>query len=328
MDAAGNLYGQLAAGPFKLSPSSGGWAEEIISPSVRNSRSALTMDAAGNIFGEAIDGAGPAIFELSPNGEGGWNTTVIYTLGTSGSTVWSGPALDQAGNIYGTSQAAGAKGNGTVYKLTSGDAGWTKSVLFTFTYANSALDGFSPSGGLVLDESGNIYGTTIEGGMYDLGTVFELVPVGKGKYTERVLWNFSGADGSKPSGGVTLDGVRSLNGTTSAGGSNGNGVVFKVKGVVEGTTTALASSPNPSTDGQAVTFTAVVTPSAGSVPNGGIVSFMEGKTMLGTGILRGGSAGFATSALPTGTASVTAVYGGDSMFVGSTSNAVKQVVKK
>jgi hypothetical protein len=329
MDAAGNLYGQLAAGPFELSPSPGGRTEEIISPYVRNSRSGLTMDAAGNMFGTAFNGAGQrVVFELSPNGDGGWNTTVLYTLGGAGSTLWSGPVLDQSGNIYGTSQAAGAKGSGTVYKLTPGGTGWTKKTLFTFTFDNSALDGFSPSGGLVLDESGNIYGTTIQGGTYGLGTVFELVPVGKGKYAERVLWNFSGADGSTPSAGVTLDRAGSLNGTTSAGGSNGNGVVFNVTGVVEATTTALASSPNPSTDGRAVTFTAVVTPSAGSVPDGETVSFVRGTTVLGTGTLSGGSAGFTTSALPAGTASVTAVYGGDSMFVGSTSNTVKQVVKK
>jgi hypothetical protein len=116
MDAAGNLYGQLAAGPFELSPPPGGWTEEIISPYVRNSRYGLTMDAAENTFGTAFNGAGQrVVFELSPNGEGDWNTTVLYTLGGSGSTVWSGLVLDQAGNIYGTSQAAGAKGSGTVY---------------------------------------------------------------------------------------------------------------------------------------------------------------------------------------------------------------------
>jgi hypothetical protein len=329
MDAAGNLYGQLTSGPFELSPSPEGWTEQIISPYIRNSRSGLTMDAAGNMFGVGFDQAGQwAVYELSQNGRGIWDTTVLYVLGGSDSTAWSSPALDQAGNLYGTSQGAAAKGGGTIYKLTPGGSGWTKKTLFTFPFSNSSLNGFSLSGGVVLDESGNIYGTTNQGGTYDLGTVFELVPVGKGRYVERVLWNFSGADGSNPVAGVTLDGVGSLNGTTYAGGSNGNGVVFNVTGVVEATTTALASSPNPSTSGQAVTFTAVVTPSVGSVPDGETVSFMRGKTVLGTGTLSGGSAGFTTSALPTGGALVTAVYGGDSMFVGSPSNAVKQVVKK
>jgi hypothetical protein len=74
-----------------------------------------------------------------------------------------------------------------------------------------------------------------------------------------------------------------------------------------------------------VTFTAVVTPAP---PDGEGVSFMKGKTVLGTGTLSGGSAGFTTSALPVGTTTVTAVYGGDGNFDASTSNKVKQVVKK
>ena len=91
------------------------------------------------------------------------------------------------------------------------------------------------------------------------------------------------------------------------------------------TKTALTSSPNPSTYGEAVTFTAVVTPAP---PDGETVSFMKGKTVLGTGSLSGGTATFVTSTLPVGTNSVKAVYGGDSNFAGSTSKAVKQVVEK
>jgi hypothetical protein len=94
---------------------------------------------------------------------------------------------------------------------------------------------------------------------------------------------------------------------------------------VNATTTALTSSPNPSTYGEAVTFTAVVTPAP---PDGETVSFMKGKKVLGTGTLSGGTASFATSTLKVGTDSVTAVYGGDSNFASSTSNTVKQVVKK
>ena len=80
------------------------------------------------------------------------------------------------------------------------------------------------------------------------------------------------------------------------------------------TTTTLSSSPNPSTYGQAVTFTAVVTSSAGAPPDGETVSFMKGTTVLGTGTLSGGSASFTTSTLPVGTNYIKAVYGGDSNF--------------
>jgi len=94
------------------------------------------------------------------------------------------------------------------------------------------------------------------------------------------------------------------------------------------TTTSLKSSPNPSTYGQKVTFTAMVTSSGGTPPDGETVSFIKGTTVLGTGALSGGSATFNTSTLPVGKTSVTAVYGGDSDFKSSKSKPVKQVVEK
>ena len=94
---------------------------------------------------------------------------------------------------------------------------------------------------------------------------------------------------------------------------------------VVATVTTLASAPNPSVHGQAVTFTASVAPAP---PDGETVSFMKGKTVLGTGTLSGGSAAFVTSTLKVGTTSVVAVYGGDADFKESKSKAVKQVVTK
>ena len=94
------------------------------------------------------------------------------------------------------------------------------------------------------------------------------------------------------------------------------------------TTTTLSSSLNPSTYGQAVTFTAVVTSGLGAPPDGETFMFKRGTTVLGTGTLSGGSANFTTSALPAGTDSIKAVYGGDSTFAASISKAVSQVVSK
>jgi predicted membrane protein len=114
------------------------------------------------------------------------------------------------------------------------------------------------------------------------------------------------------------------------------GTYFDASGVLHGflmtpaaaTTTTLTSLPNPSTYGQTVMFTAAVTSKAGAPPDGETVSFMKGKTVLGTGTLSGGSATFTTSTLKVGTNSITAVYAGDSNFATSTSKAVKQVVSK
>lgn len=94
-------------------------------------------------------------------------------------------------------------------------------------------------------------------------------------------------------------------------------------------TTVLTSLPNPSVYGQSVTFTAKVTPNTGPIPpNGEIVSFMKGKTVLGTGALSSGSASFTTTTLPAVKNSIIAVYGGDSNIVGSKSAIVEQVVNK
>jgi len=104
--------------------------------------------------------------------------------------------------------------------------------------------------------------------------------------------------------------------------------VSVTSGVPPSTTTTLTSSPNPSTYGQAATFTAVVTSSVGTPPDGEAVSFLKGKMVLGTGTISGGSASFTLSTLKVGTTSVRAVYGGDSNFLDSSSNTVKQVVEK
>jgi hypothetical protein len=97
--------------------------------------------------------------------------------------------------------------------------------------------------------------------------------------------------------------------------------------VAEPSTTTLTSSPNPSADGEDVTFTADVTSKAGAPPDGETVSFMDGKKVLGTGSLSGGSAIFTTSTLKAGTTPVRAVYDGDSDFGRSVSKPVRQVVR-
>jgi uncharacterized repeat protein (TIGR03803 family) len=180
----------------------------------------------------------------------------------------------------------------------------------------------------VFDGEGNIYGTTYSGGSAGDGTVYELsAPVGTGSYKEKVLWNFSGTDGESPYlGSLIMDNAGNLYGTTYVGGSSNAGVVFEVN--LSPVVTTLTSIPNPSIYGEAVTFTAVVNSVIGAPPNGETVSFMKGTMVLGTGTLSGGSASFTISTLAVGTDSIKAVYGGDSHFGGSTSNTVKQVVKK
>ncbi len=228
--------------------------------------------------------------------------------------------MDAQGNLYGTTYYSGAYGNGTVFKV---DTTGRETVLYSF--ANNP-DGANPYAGVVLDAKGNLYGTTFRGGAYsDWGTVFKVDATG----SETVLHSFAdGLDGGHPYAGVVLDSQGSLYGTTYMGGASIYGTVFALLKSAAATTTTLTSAPNPSTYAEAVTFTAVVSGGAGAPPDGETVTFMNLKTVLGTGTLSGGSASFTTSTLPVGTHPVKAVYAGDIHCFGSTSNAVKQVVKK
>jgi uncharacterized repeat protein (TIGR03803 family) len=230
-DPAGNLYGTNQDGyVFELSPSDGSWTEQTIYSSSQIAPG-LTMDAAGNIFGASYR----IVFELSPNGSGGWNPTVIHTFtgGTKdGYDAFGTPVLDSAGNLYGTTYEGGAHDYGTVWKLTPVTTGkkkgtWTEKLLHSFK--GGTKDGSVPYAGVVLDASGNIYGTTTYGGKYGLGTVFELAAPAAGKtaYTEKILWSFNLTDGEYPYDSLILDGSN-LYGTTYYGGSSGYGVVFEV----------------------------------------------------------------------------------------------------
>jgi len=330
IDAAGNLYGTTYSSGggngvvFELSPSGGGWTYQAIY-SGADGYASLTMDAAGNIYGASLS----TVFELSPNGSGGWNPTVLHTFTGAprdGSTADGTPVLDQTGNLYGTTRTGGVHDSGTIYKLSRGKKGtWREEILYSFNGTSCKKCAYDPFAGIIFDAAGNIYGTTIGGGKYGAGTVFELVaPVGSNAYKEKVLWNFSGVDGNYPLENLIQDSAGNLYGTTQYGGLYGDGVVYEVNPSAVATTTTLTSSPNPSTYGEEVTFAAMVTPAP---PDGEIATFMEGSTVLGTGSLTGGSATFTTSALAVGISRITAAYGGDLNFESSTSDKLGQVVK-
>ena len=126
--------------------------------------------------------------------------------------------------------------------------------------------------------------------------------------------------------GMTDANFPTMNPLPPVNGGGGDAFVAKID-VRVATTTALSSSLNPSTYGQPVTFTATVTSNLGAPIDGETVTFMKGKTLLGTVALSGGSASFTTSALPTGNDLIKVVYGGDSNLLGSASR-LKQVVNK
>jgi uncharacterized repeat protein (TIGR03803 family) len=136
---------------------------------------------------------------------------------------------DNAGNYYGTATQGGSHGGGEVFRLSpNANGSWAKTVLYDFTGLNG--DGLSPSGNLVFDSAGNLYGTTQLGG--DLsdycanfypgcGTAYKLTPTASGPWTETVLYTFSSAVGGNPIAGLTIDHAGNLFGTTLQGGPGG-----------------------------------------------------------------------------------------------------------
>jgi uncharacterized repeat protein (TIGR03803 family) len=196
-DAEGNLYGTANIGgtysggvAFELSPSSGGtWTYKLLysfGATVNDGlypASSLIFDSAGNLYGTAYAGGDNnlgTVFKLSPGAGGSWTETTLHSFGsgTDGQYPEYNVTFDAAGNLWGTTIAGGADNLGIVFKLTPGTGGsWTESVVHTFTGGSDAA---SPYAGLILDSSGNLYGTTNNGGGAGVfsgnGTVFEITP--------------------------------------------------------------------------------------------------------------------------------------------------------
>jgi uncharacterized repeat protein (TIGR03803 family) len=260
MDGAGNLYGTTNTGGlscqcgdvFELIPGTGGhWTEKVLhyfqnTGDGYGPLGGLLLDASGNLYG-TTEGYGVGtyangnVFKLSPGANGHWKETVLYDFKNppDGTNPFGTLIADSAGNLYGTTRWGGTggcfnpTGCGTVFELSpSGNGHWTEKVLHSFD--NNGQDGLAPETGLVLDASGNLYGTTAGGGVGNngWGSVFELTPEGKGQWTEKILYTFTdGPDGSYPSGPLIFDKAGNLYGVAGNGGTgcnNGCGVVFEL----------------------------------------------------------------------------------------------------
>jgi uncharacterized repeat protein (TIGR03803 family) len=253
LDSGGNLYGTTEFGGsnntgtvFKLAPSGGSYTESILYSFAGGSDGAnpvtgLVMDNAGDLYGTTAYGGSTGlayytygtVFELASNGGGGYTESVLYRFasGSDGANPFAGLIVDTAGNFYGTTEYGGGSPNdGAVFKLApNGSGGYTESVLYSFS---GGSDGANPLGGLIMDNAGNLYGTTsFGGGGNNSGIVFMLSPNGSGGYAESILYSFTGAsDGSLPSGGLIMDSTGDMYGTAGYGGNGGSGygTVFEI----------------------------------------------------------------------------------------------------
>jgi uncharacterized repeat protein (TIGR03803 family) len=256
MDRGGNLYGttpwggNLQACPggcgivFKLSREGSGWTFSTIYTFQAGSdgdypSGGVTIGPDGALYGTTneggtgCDGAGcGTVYKLTPSPtfcrsvSCPWTKTILHDFnGQDGEHPDYGNVIfDQAGNLYGTTEAGGSAGWGSVYELSPSNGGWVETVLWIF----DGTSGGDPRSGVVFDRAGNLYGTARVGGTYQAGVVYELSPSGSG-WTETTVLNLDGNyEGSAPIGGLAIDQQGNLYGTTCQGGSLGAGTAFQL----------------------------------------------------------------------------------------------------
>jgi uncharacterized repeat protein (TIGR03803 family) len=263
LDGSGNLYGTTSAGGnsnagcvysnmpgcgvvFKLANSGGIWTETVLHTFSGGNggsgpQAGATLSSAGNLFGTASGGGadnGGLVFELVPGSGGTWTFHVlhVFTRGVDGGLPHGTLLLDPAGNIFGTTEIDGKDFEGVVFELSPRTGGgWKFGLVHTFTGSH---DGGQPVGPLLRDTAGNIYGTTVFGGMVKAGVclnagcgvAYKLSPRAGGGWTETALHTFKsdGIDGTFPYSGLVFDAAGNLYGTTNEGGVNGGGTVFEI----------------------------------------------------------------------------------------------------
>lgn len=269
-DSSGNLYGTTMEGGagasvctngcgtvFELSPNgSGGWTMKTLHRFLGKTdggapAGAIVMDASGNLYGTNLiggikslscKGSCGTVFELSPDGSGGWTETTIFTFANTntsdGARPW-GLIQDATGNLYGVAQNGGSGGSGVVYKLSQiSEGAWRQTVLHEF----SGGDGADPTSKLLLDADGNLLGTTFDRGVVTgscepengCGGAFEISPAAGGGWSFAAFAIPNINKGFEPRGNVVKDASGNLFSTAFVGGINSDGVVFKLSPVSGG----------------------------------------------------------------------------------------------
>jgi uncharacterized repeat protein (TIGR03803 family) len=228
-DGAGNLYGTTELGGggdgevFKLDKTNSLTQLHVFSSGTGGLLpfSQLARDSNGNLYGTTeLGGSSNAgtVFKLDKTN----HETILYnfTGGTDGGQPVAGLVRDAKGNLYGTTSSGGAaSGLGVIFKVTPSKH---ETVLHTFT---GKKDGAQPMARLVMDSTGNLYGTAAGGGTAGSGVVFKLDTANH--FT--VLHSFSsGKDGAIPMADLIIDTAGNLYGTTFAGGANSLGIIFKL----------------------------------------------------------------------------------------------------
>ena len=245
-DRTGDIFGTTLAGGaygggtvFELVRNSNGWTESVIhgfdgSNDGGELMGGVIIDPAGNLYGTAYFGGDRTclcglVFELSPSA-GSWSYRELHVFQGAADGAWpkNGLIMDGSGNLYGTTSDQGPfGGSGTVFELSPSGDYWNLTTIRGFSGGSGTNPG--PAGGVILDASGNLYGTTYATGFYGQGSVFELTPIAGG-------WNYTTLhdffdlihDGQYPVGNLLRDAHGNIFGTTSQGGDYGGGTVWEI----------------------------------------------------------------------------------------------------
>jgi uncharacterized repeat protein (TIGR03803 family) len=243
-DRRGNLYGATVndgrggnGTVFELTPGiNGAWTEFVVhsftgDPDGAQPYAGVTLDNAGHLYGTTSAGGADSygvVFAMGGPGIPGPAVLHSFAGGSDGEQSFGSLVADAGGNLYGVTWGGGAN-NGTVFEMTRNPVSgtWSETVLHEFR--GMPADGANPYAGMIFDAAGNLYGTTYAGGASGFGTVFKVTPNPDGSWSETVLHSFAGGnDGGNPYGGVTLDSLGNLYGTTNAGGAGRHGTIFKM----------------------------------------------------------------------------------------------------
>ncbi len=191
MDGNGNLYGATFGGGdgfgtiYELSPSNGNWSEHILYKFPSYTRGfepsdTLVFNRQGALFGTARGGSPSLccgiVFTLKPSA-GEWTESTAYKFTSeNGGASYASLVFDDKGNLYGTYNGSSGKyKSGTAYRLKQGAGGHWTEAYYSFCPKSGCRSGSDPWGGLILDNSGNLYGTTYDGGL-GYGVVYEITP--------------------------------------------------------------------------------------------------------------------------------------------------------
>ena len=267
IDTSGDLYGTTYAGGyagnfgvvFELIPGNGTWREKVLHTFCSRTnckdgskpQSGLTY--AGESAGQPYDGVSPlygttsagganngqgTVFSIAPRtGTKKWTEKVLYSFcAQANCTDGTGPraalSIDPNGNLFGTASEGGQFQGGAVFEVSPNGGTYTESVLYSFCAQANCTDGEEPDGGVMLDQSGNLFGTARGGGTSNDGVLFELVPAGS-QWKYSVLANFDGTNGASPSGPLSPDGAGGVYGTTAGFTDGASATVFDFNGTLQ-----------------------------------------------------------------------------------------------